>query len=178
MGTTSGWASARIAENTKATLCIDAELAGRESSLTAKSCKFHSQLAIARANPRSRRSGSAAASSLIAAVTRWRRASYSRASSRFKTGTPIARNNRAIGGTSSAPRGSVRSNVKRSSSRSGSRCNNRGSTGSNARFASAASASKSQRSCATSRLPSAAIWSCSLSRGAFSRLVRIASNPP
>ena len=37
MGTTIGCASARIAENTNAVLTADAELLGRESSLTAKS---------------------------------------------------------------------------------------------------------------------------------------------
>ena len=70
IGTTRGCASARIAENINAELWIDAALAGRESSLTARSCKFHSQLANARGKPRSRRSGSAAAKSFIAALTR------------------------------------------------------------------------------------------------------------
>jgi len=45
MGTTSGCASDKIAEKTNAVLCAEGELAGRASSLTAKSCRFHSQLA-------------------------------------------------------------------------------------------------------------------------------------
>src|SRR6266446_4583547 len=67
MGTTRGWASASTAEKTKAALCAEATLAGRASSLTARSCRFHSQLATARAKPRRRRSASAAARSLLAA---------------------------------------------------------------------------------------------------------------
>src|SRR5215472_5975020 len=121
MGTTMGWASARIAEKTNAALCEEEEFEGRESSLTARSWRFHSQLASARARPRKRRSGSAAASSLIAAETRWRRASYRRVSNRLRTGTPMVRSNRDIAGTTSMLRGSVSNSVSRSSRRSGSR---------------------------------------------------------
>src|ERR1700692_3118642 len=108
MGTTRGCASARTAEKTKAALCAHAALAGRANSLTAKSCRFHSQLARARASPRSRRSTSAAARILMAALTRWRRASYKRVSSKFRTGTPIVRTRRAMAGKNSQPRGAVK----------------------------------------------------------------------
>jgi len=139
------------AEKTNAALCPEPALEGRESSLTAKSWRFHSQLPMARARPRNKRSGSAAARSLIAAVTRWRRASYKRVSSKLRTGTPMVRRSRAIACSISAPRGSVSSKVSRSSRRSGSRCKSRGSTGSRGLLASDASTSKNQRSCATKR---------------------------
>ena len=113
----------------------------------------------------------------MAAVTRWRRASYSRVSRTLRTGTPMVRRRRVIACSISAPRGSVKSSVKRSSKRSGSRCKSRGRTGSSGRLASEASTSKNQRSCATRRFARAAICSCSLSRGERSRPVRINSNP-
>ena len=151
--------------------------AGRASSLTAKSCKFHSQLVSARGSARRSLSGSAVASILIAALTRCRRASYRRDSNKFRTGTPIVRNRRAMGGRSSEARFSERRNVSRSRSRSGSRTSKRGSAGSSARLANAASTSRVQRSCAIRRCAKARMCSNCGSSGGFSSPDKMLSSP-
>jgi len=88
MGTTKRMGIREIAENTKATLCIDAELQDAKVRSPAKSCKFHSQLAIARANPRSNAPGPPLRASLIAAVTRFGACFIAEPRADSKTGTP------------------------------------------------------------------------------------------
>ncbi len=139
IGATISWASGRIAANVRATPAMAGAPSRLLSSLTAMSCKFHSQLGIARGNAFTRRCGSAAASNFTAVAARWLRASYNPDSSAPKTGSPHARTSSAILASASKPPAAASALPRNSTSLVGSRRKMRGSAGSSALPAIAAS---------------------------------------